>query len=77
MLLILASILLVPVSANNVNHSVFQLTINDAIGPAKILFVDDNEGNVNRARDAGMQTIQFVDRASFISELKQITGFCI
>lgn len=33
-LLLLASTLLVPVSANSVNHAVFQLTINDAIGPA-------------------------------------------
>ena len=47
------------------------------MSPSKILFVDDDAGNVARARDAGMQTIQFVDRQGFISELKQITGHCV
>lgn len=42
-----------------------------------ILFVDDDAGNVTRARDSGMQAIQFVDRQSFISEFKQITGHCL
>jgi len=41
---------------------------------SKILFIDDNEGNIIRAREAGMQAIQFVDRQSFISALKQLTG---
>ena len=41
---------------------------------SKILFIDDNEANVCRARDTGMQAIQYVDRQSFISELKQLTG---
>lgn len=40
----------------------------------KILFIDDNEANVGRAREAGVQAIQFVDRQSFISALKQLTG---
>ena len=44
---------------------------------SKILFIDDNEANVSRARNAGMQAIQFVDRQSFISELKQLTGHCV
>ena len=44
------------------------------MSPSKILFVDDDAGNVTRACDAGMQAIQFVDRRGFISELKQITG---
>lgn len=39
-LLILASTLLIPVSANNTNHAVFQLTINDAIGPATDDYVE-------------------------------------
>ena len=39
-LLILASTLLIPVSANNANHPVFQLTINDAIGPATDDYVE-------------------------------------
>lgn len=45
-----------------------------SMSPSKILFVDDDAGNVTRARDAGMQAIQFVDRQGFISGLKQITG---
>ena len=40
---------------------------------SRILFVDDDAGNVTRARNAGMQAIQFVDRQGFISELKQMT----
>lgn len=43
----------------------------------EILFIDDNEANVSRARDAGMQAIQFVDRQSFISKLKQLTGHSV
>jgi len=42
---------------------------------SKILFIDDNEGNIIRALNSGMQAIQFIDRQSFISELKQITGY--
>ena len=39
-----------------------------------ILFVDDNAGNVNRAREVGMQALQYVDKESFIQQLKQLTG---
>ena len=39
-----------------------------------ILFVDDSEANVCPARDADMQAIQYVDRQSFISELKYLIG---
>lgn len=41
---------------------------------SEILFIDDDEGNVNRARVAGMQVLQYVDKESFIEEIKQITG---
>ena len=40
----------------------------------EILFIDDNAGNVNRAREKGMHVLQYVDRESFIKELKQLTG---
>lgn len=40
LLLLLASTLLIPVSANNDNHPIFQLTINDAIGPATDDYVE-------------------------------------
>lgn len=41
---------------------------------SEILFVDDNSGNVNRAREVGMQALQYVDKESFIQQLKQLTG---
>jgi putative hydrolase of the HAD superfamily len=40
-----------------------------------MLFVDDDAGNVARARDAGLQAIQFVDRKGFTTELERVTGF--
>lgn len=38
----------------------------------EILFIDDDEGNVNRARSVGMHAIQYVDKESFIQQLKQL-----
>ena len=43
------------------------------LSPAEILFIDDDLGNVTRARDTGMQALQFVDKESFLFELKQLT----
>ena len=40
---------------------------------SEILFIDDDAGNVNRAREAGMRTLRYVDKESFIQELKQLT----
>lgn len=48
-----------------------------SISSSMILFVDDDAGNVTRARDTGMQAIQFVEKQGFISELKQLTGSCL
>lgn len=38
--------------------------------PASILFIDDSAGNVARAAAAGMQTIQYVDRETFLKALE-------
>jgi putative hydrolase of the HAD superfamily len=43
------------------------------MSPAEILFIDDDPGNVARARYTGMQALQFVDKKSFLFELKQLT----
>ena len=43
------------------------------MSPAEILFIDDDTGNVMRARDMGMQALQFVDKKSFLLQLKQLT----
>ena len=43
------------------------------LSPAEILFIDDDLGNVARAQDTGMQALQFVDKESFLFELKQLT----
>ena len=44
------------------------------MSPSEILFVDDDAGNVARARETGVQALQYVDRESFILDLKQLTG---
>jgi HAD superfamily hydrolase (TIGR01509 family) len=43
------------------------------MSPSEILFVDDDAGNVARARETGMQALQYVEKESFILELKQLT----
>ncbi len=40
------------------------------VPPAAILFIDDDAGNVDRARAAGMQALQYVDRTGFEEELE-------
>ena len=45
-----------------------------ALPLSEILFVDDDAGNVNRAQEAGMQALLYVDKESFIQELKQLIG---
>ena len=37
--------------------------------PGEVLFVDDDDGNVLRARSTGMQAIRYLDRDSFEREL--------
>jgi len=37
-----------------------------------VLFVDDNKSNVDRAESVGMKGIQFVDRNTFMQQLKDI-----
>lgn len=37
--------------------------------PSEILFVDDNDGHIERARSKGLQTILFRDRDSFTREM--------
>jgi FMN phosphatase YigB (HAD superfamily) len=40
----------------------------------RILFIDDDSGHVDRARKKGWKAIQYVDRDSFIQEMKIILG---
>lgn len=42
------------------------------IPPESILFVDDDEGNVNRAINAGFRGIRFIDEDSFERSLEEI-----
>ena len=39
--------------------------------PSRILFVDDNSGNVERARSVGMQAIRYVDEERFTTDLEK------
>jgi len=45
-----------------------------ALLPSELLFVDDNADNVARARKAGLQVIQYIDRESFFAEIERLTG---
>ena len=40
------------------------------VQPEHILFVDDNEGHVERARSKGLHAIHFQDKESFLQELR-------
>ena len=44
---------------------------NLGIQPSSVLFVDDDAGNVKRARDAGVKAIQYVDQKSFSTEMEK------
>jgi putative hydrolase of the HAD superfamily len=39
------------------------------VRPSEILFIDDNEGHIERARSKGLQTILFRDKESFVREI--------
>jgi putative hydrolase of the HAD superfamily len=43
------------------------------LSPGRILFVDDDGSNVERAARVGLQTVRYVDRETFFRELY---GFC-
>lgn len=52
--------------------SLFETVATDlGMAPATILFVDDDAGNVERARAAGYRVLLFNDRDSFIPALEQ------
>lgn len=44
------------------------------LDPEEILFVDDNEGNIERASSMGLKTILYIDRESFEREMKEFSG---
>jgi len=41
------------------------------VTPERTLFIDDNPGNVERARAQGLQTILFEDKDSFVAEMQR------
>lgn len=43
--------------------------------PSEILFVDDNPGNIERARGRGLETILYRDRRTFATELLRFCPF--
>jgi HAD superfamily hydrolase (TIGR01509 family) len=40
--------------------------------PDRILFIDDDMGNVDRAKTRGWKAIHYVDRDGFIKEIEKI-----
>lgn len=44
-----------------------------ALSPAEILFVDDMKSNTTRARDAGWQSIFYVDKESFLIRIDEFS----
>ena len=43
-----------------------------AVEPGEILFVDDSEENITRARGAGWQVIRYVDKAHFLTDIDRL-----
>lgn len=43
-----------------------------AIAPAEILFIDDDVGNITRARKQGYQVLQFINQHQFVTELEKV-----
>jgi putative hydrolase of the HAD superfamily len=41
--------------------------------PSEILFIDDNDGHIERAKSRGLQTILFRDKDSFIQEIDMVS----
>lgn len=59
---------------------IYHLTIerlDRTLSPAQCLFVDDNEGNVEAARDLGMTAVQFVSNEQAIPEIRHHLGLSI
>ncbi len=53
--------------------TLFSDVVNDLkLQPGEVLFIDDNEKNVQRARKMGLQAILYVDHKSFIAALEEI-----
>jgi len=53
--------------------TIFTDVVNDLkLQPGEVLFIDDNEKNVLRAREMGLKAILYVDHKSFIAELEEI-----
>lgn len=50
------------------------VTIELKLSPDQILFIDDDVGNIDRARKIGMQVLLYVNKETFISQLSQFTG---
>lgn len=42
------------------------------LAPAEILLIDDDNGNVNRARACGYQGVQYVNQERFLTELEKV-----
>ncbi|MGO9568305.1 MAG: HAD family hydrolase [Desulfomonilaceae bacterium] len=42
--------------------------------PSEILFIDDNDGHIERARSRGLRTILFRDKDSFIREMDRFSS---
>ena len=53
--------------------SLFEDIANDLrLAPNTILFVDDDKGNIDRARACGWLTLQFIDKKNFLAELEKL-----
>ena len=53
--------------------SIFEDIANDLrLAPNTILFVDDDKGNIDRARAGGWLAVQFIDKKNFLAELEKL-----
>jgi putative hydrolase of the HAD superfamily len=57
--------------------AIYRLTIerlDDGLDPRECLFVDDNELNVEAARELGMPAVRFVSNEQAIPEIRELLG---
>ena len=47
---------------------------NLGLRPEEVLFIDDARGNIEKAKDRGLQVLRYMDRKAVEAELKLILG---
>jgi putative hydrolase of the HAD superfamily len=58
--------------------SLFDMILSEmTLSPDQTVFVDDNEGNIRRARGRGLRTVLYKDREQFMEEMGELCPFLV